>query len=60
VFADPRWSSITILLEVEMIMIPLMLVAALRALRELHPHRALTWLLVAALSPSSWVRSTFG
>jgi hypothetical protein len=45
VFADPRWSSVTVLLEVEMIMIPLMLIAALRALRELRPHRALTWLL---------------
>ena len=39
VLADPRWSSVTVLLEVEMIMIPLMLIAALRALRELRPHR---------------------
>jgi hypothetical protein len=45
VFADPRWSSVTVLLEVEMIMIPLMLIAAVRAVRELRPHRALTWLL---------------
>ncbi|HEX7212399.1 MAG TPA: hypothetical protein VF241_15875 [Propionibacteriaceae bacterium] len=66
VFADPQWSSITILLEVEMIMIPLMLVAALRALRELHPHRVLTWLLgggfVAVLVGSVylWVAMTAG
>jgi lysylphosphatidylglycerol synthetase-like protein (DUF2156 family) len=33
------------LLEVEMIMISLMLIAALRTLRELQPHRVLTWLL---------------
>jgi hypothetical protein len=47
VFADPRWSSVTMLLEVEMIMVPLMLIAAIRALRELHPTRVLTWLLGA-------------
>ena len=47
VFADPRWSSVTMLLEVEMIMVPLMLIAAIRALRELHPNRVLTWLLGA-------------
>ena len=35
------------LLEVEMIMVPLMLIAAIRVPRELHPHRVSTWLLGA-------------
>jgi hypothetical protein len=66
VLADPRWSSLTILLEVEMIMIPLMLVAALRAPRELHSHRVLTWLLgggfvaVVVGSVYLWVAMTAG
>jgi hypothetical protein len=64
--ADPRRCSLTILLEVELIMIPLMLVAALRALRELHPHRVLTWLLGGGLvavvvgSVYLWVAMTAG
>jgi hypothetical protein len=45
VFTDPRWSTIKLLLQVEMIMVTLILVAAFRALPEFDPHNALTWLL---------------
>jgi hypothetical protein len=45
VFIDPRWSTVRLLFQVEMIMVTLMLVAALRAVPELDPHKALTWLL---------------
>lgn len=46
---DRRWSSLKLLLQVEMIMIVLILTAAIRALGELDPHRALTWLLLCGL-----------
>jgi len=45
VFTDPRWSTVRLLFQVEMIMVTLMLVAALRAVPELDPQKALTWLL---------------
>jgi hypothetical protein len=38
VFADPRWSTTQLLLQVEMIMVTLMAVAALRAMSEFDPH----------------------
>ena len=45
VFADPRWSAVQLLLQVEMIMVTLMLVAAFRALPEFDPQKGLTWAL---------------
>ena len=45
VFTDPRWSSVKLLLQVEMIMVALILVAALRAGSEFDPDKALTWVL---------------
>jgi hypothetical protein len=45
VVTDPRWSTAKLLLQVEMIMVTLMLVAALRARQEFEPQHALGWLL---------------
>ncbi len=45
VFTDPRWSSVELLIQVEMIMVALILVAALRAAHEFDPDKALTWVL---------------
>jgi hypothetical protein len=45
VFTDPRWSSVKPLLQVEMIMDALILVAALPAASEFDPDKALTWVL---------------
>jgi hypothetical protein len=45
VFTDPRWSTIKLLFQVEMIMVTLMLLAAVRAMPELDPYKVLTWLL---------------
>jgi hypothetical protein len=45
VFTDSRWSTVELLLQVEMIMVTLTLVAAVRAVPEFDPHKALTWLL---------------
>jgi hypothetical protein len=47
VFADPRWSAVQLLLQVEMIMVTLMLVAALRAAPEFDGQKRLTWVLGA-------------
>ena len=43
VFTDPRWSAVRLLLQVEMIMVALILVAALRAGPEFDPDKVLTW-----------------
>jgi hypothetical protein len=45
VLTDPRWRTIKLLLQVEMIMVTLMLFAAFRAVPEFDPHNGLTWLL---------------
>jgi hypothetical protein len=47
---DPRWTSVRMMLQVEVLMLVPMLVAAVRASRELIPGHALTWpLLVGVL-----------
>jgi hypothetical protein len=46
---DPRWSSIRLMLQVEVVMLVLMLVAALRARDEMIAGRALTWPLLAGV-----------
>jgi hypothetical protein len=64
VFTDPRWSTVRLLFQVEMIMVTLMLVAAIRAVPEFDPHKALTWLLgggfiaILASSVHLWVVMT--
>ena len=45
VLTDPRWRTIKLLFQVEMIMVTLMLFAAFRAVPEFDPHNGLTWLL---------------
>jgi hypothetical protein len=47
VLRDPRWSSVKLLLQVEMIMVVLILLAAVRALPEIEADKVLTWLLGA-------------
>lgn len=47
VLRDPRWSSLKLLLQVEMIMVVLILLAAVRALPEIKADKVLTWLLGA-------------
>ena len=57
VVTDPRWVRLRLLVEVEVVMVTLMLVAAFRARGEFLPGRPLGWLLLAgavvALSGSS-------
>jgi hypothetical protein len=50
VYADPRWTSARLILQVEQIMIALILLAAARAHAQLDTGRPLTWLLGAGLS----------
>ncbi len=47
VFADPRWITVRLMLQVEMIMIGLILIAAVRARAEFFTDRPLTWLTLA-------------
>lgn len=46
---DPRWSSIRLMLQVEMLMLVLMLVAAVRARDEMIAGRPMTWLLLVGV-----------
>jgi hypothetical protein len=56
---DPRWSSLRLMLQVEVVMLVLILVGAVRARGEMVAGRALTWpLLVGALlmlAGSGWL-----
>ena len=47
VLPDPRWSTLRLMLQVELIMITLILVAAVRARSEFFIDRPLTWILLA-------------
>ena len=47
VLADPRWTSVKLMLQVAMLMIALILVAAVRAAPEFDPKQPLTWMLLA-------------
>ncbi len=50
VWLDPRWTSVRLMLQVEVIMLVLILVAAVRARDEMISGRALTWpLLIGVL-----------
>jgi hypothetical protein len=59
VFTDSSWSTVRLLLQVEMIMVTLILVAAFRARPEFDPHKALAWLLgggfIAILASSAYL-----
>jgi len=44
---DRRWTSISLLIDVSLVMIVAILIAAVRARSELDPGRPLTWLLAA-------------
>jgi hypothetical protein len=46
VLADRRWTSVRLMLQVEVVMVALMLVAAVRARSQIDPGRPLTWLLL--------------
>ncbi len=47
VLVDSRWTTIRLMLQVDMLMIGLMLIASVRARTEFDAHRPLTWLLLA-------------
>jgi hypothetical protein len=59
---DPRWSSLRLMLQVEVVMLVLILVGAVRARDEMVPGRSLAWplllgaLLMLAGSGWLWVR----
>jgi hypothetical protein len=43
---DPRWSAIELMLQVEVVMVALILIAGLRAHAEIDPAKPLTWALL--------------
>jgi hypothetical protein len=47
VFVDARWTALKLMVQVAIVMIVLMVVAAVLAGAELKPDRPLTWLLIA-------------
>jgi hypothetical protein len=49
VWFDPRWTSLRLMLQVEVVMVVLILVAAVRARDEMISSRALTWPLLVGL-----------
>lgn len=50
VVRDPRWLTVRLLVQVEVLMVGLMGVAAVRARAELFPGRPLTWVLLAGFA----------
>lgn len=46
VLVDPRWTSVKLMLQVEVIMVALMLIAAVRARAEFDTSRPVTWLML--------------
>jgi len=63
VWVDPRWTSVRVMLQVEVLMLGLMLVAAVRARDEMIASHALTWPLLlgtlAVLAGSAYLWSTY-
>jgi hypothetical protein len=45
---DPRWSTLRLMFRVELVMITLILISAVRARTELDPGKPVSWLLLAA------------
>jgi hypothetical protein len=66
IWRDPRWSTLRRMLEVEIVMVGLILLAALRAGDELDPTKPLAWplligfSLVFLVSVVVWIRSRAG
>jgi hypothetical protein len=62
-WVDPRWSAIRVMLRVEVLMLALMLVAAVRARDELLPHHRLAWPLLLGtlgmLAGSAYLWATY-
>jgi hypothetical protein len=62
VLADPRWAAVRLMLQVEVLMVALMLLAAVRARAQIDTGMALTWLLLAGFvgvligSAALWLR----
>ena len=50
VISDPRWSAAGLILQVEMLMLSLILVAAARAHADLDASNVMTWLLLAGFA----------
>ncbi|MGW6278411.1 hypothetical protein [Kribbella sp. NPDC055071] len=50
IWSDPRWSTLRRMLEVEMLMVGLILLAAVRARPELDPTKPLAWPLLVGFS----------
>lgn len=50
VLPDPRWLTVKLMLQVEILMITLMLLAAIRARTEFLTDRPLTWLMLAGFT----------
>ena len=63
VWVDPRWTSVRLMLQVEVLMLGLMLVAAVRARDEMIASHAFTWPLLlgtlAVLAGSAYLWSTY-
>jgi len=59
VLPDPRWTTFRLMLQVEMVMVTLILIAAARAHSEFFSDRPITWLMlvgfVAVLLGSIWL-----
>ena len=47
ILADPRWTAVKLMLQVAMLMIALILIAAVRAAPEFDTKQPLTWMLLA-------------
>jgi hypothetical protein len=64
VLADPRWAAVKLMLQVAMLMIALILIAAVRAAPELDTKQPLTWILltgfVAILVGAAYLSYTMG
>jgi hypothetical protein len=50
VLPDPRWLTVKLMLQVEILMITLMLIAAIRARTEFLTDRPLTWVMLAGFT----------
>jgi hypothetical protein len=56
VLLDPRWTTLRLMLQVELLMVTLMLIAAVRARAEFHLDRPLTWVMLSGFVGLSLLR----
>jgi hypothetical protein len=63
VFVDPRWTTVRLMLQVEVLMISLILLAAIRARAQFDTSRPLAWLLltgfIGVLAGSTYLWRTY-